>query len=134
MTTHDDAALAHGPAAAMWGRGGKDYDEVSFAISDALAHAAQRLNACAGERILDVATGTGWSARNVARRGARVTGVDISPELLAAAADLSGHIRPPIEFRVADAERLPFDVGAFDGVVSTFGVMFAIDQAAAAAE
>ena len=118
----------------MWGRGGKDYDEVSFAISDALAHAAQRLNARAGERILDVATGTGWSARNVARRGAVVTGVDISPELLAAAGDRSQHIRPPIEFRLADAERLPFDDGAFDGVISTFGVMFAINQEAAAAE
>ena len=71
MTTHDDAALAHGPAAAMWGIGGKDYDEISFAISDALAHAAQRLNARAGEHILDVATGTGWSARNAARRAPR---------------------------------------------------------------
>jgi len=110
MKASDPAVLAHHqPAAAVWGRGGKDYDEVSFAISDALAHAAQRLNARAGERILDVATGTGWSARNVARRGAVVTGVDISPELLAAAGDLSRHIRPPIEFRLADAERLPFD-------------------------
>ena len=124
----------HQPAATMWGRGGRNYDEVSFAISDALAHAAQRLNARDGERILDVATGTGWSARNVARRGAAVTGVDISPELLAAAADLSGHIRPPIEFRLGDAEQLPFGEGIFDGVISTFGVMFAIDQAAAAAE
>ena len=44
----------HQPAATMWGRGGRNYDEVSFAISDALAHAAQRLNA-RGERILDVA-------------------------------------------------------------------------------
>jgi len=135
MKASDPAVLAHHqPAAAVWGRGGKDYDEVSFAISDALAHAAQRLNARAGERILDVATGTGWSARNVARRGAVVTGVDISPELLAAAGDLSQHIRPPIEFRLADAERLPFDDGAFDGVISTFGVMFAINQEAAAAE
>ena len=118
----------------MWGRGGKDYDEVSFAISDAFAHAAQRLNARAGERILDVATGTCWSARNVARKGAMVTGVDIAPELLAAAADLSRHIRPPIEFLLGDAEKLPFDDDAFDGVISTFGVMFAVDQAAAAAE
>ena len=101
-------------------------------ISDALAHAAQRLNARAGERILDVATGTGWSARNVARRGAVVSGVDISPELLAAAGDLSQHIRPPIEFRLADAERLPFDDGAFDGVISTFGVL-GIDPAFQAA-
>jgi SAM-dependent methyltransferase len=135
MKTRDQPILDHHqPAAAMWGRGGKEYDEVSFAISDALAHAAQRLNARAGERILDVATGTGWSARNVARRGATVTGVDISPELLAAAGDLSQHVRPAIEFRLADAEQLPFDDGAFDGVISTFGVMFAVNQEAAAAE
>ena len=44
------------------GKGGRDYDEVSFSISDALAHAAQGLNAREGERILDIATGTGWSA------------------------------------------------------------------------
>jgi ubiquinone/menaquinone biosynthesis C-methylase UbiE len=135
MKASDHGVLAHHqPAATIWGRGGKDYDEVSFAISDALAHAAQRLNARAGERILDVATGTGWSARNVARGGAVVTGVDISPALLAAATDLSGHIRPPIEFRLGDAEQLPLDNAAFDGVISTFGVMFAINQAAAAAE
>ena len=42
----------HQPAATMWGRGGRNYDEVSFAISDALAHAAQRLNARDGERSL----------------------------------------------------------------------------------
>ena len=75
----------HAAAAAMWGKGGRFYDEVSFAISDALAHAAQRLNARAGQTILDVATGTGWSARNAARAGARVTAVDISAELVAAA-------------------------------------------------
>ena len=52
--------------------------------------AAKIMNARAGERILDVATGTGWSARNVARLGAVVMDVDISPELSAAATDLSG--------------------------------------------
>src|SRR5262245_6874714 len=131
----DQAVLSHHQAAAaMWGRGGRDYDDVSFAISDALAHAAQRLNARAGERILDVATGTGWSARNVARMGAAVTGVDISEELLTAAHELSAHVRPPIDYRQADAERLPFEDGAFDGIISTFGVMFAVDQAQAAVE
>src|SRR5262249_30329384 len=124
----------HQAAATMWGRGGKHYDDVSFAVSDALAHAAQRLNAHAGERILDVATGTGWSARNVARTGAIVIGVDISQELLAAACELSQHVRPAIEFRTGDAECLPFADGAFDGIISTFGVMFAVDQAQAATE
>ena len=63
-----------------------------------------------------------------------MTGVDIAPDLLAAACDLSRHIKPPIEFWLANAQQLPFDDGAFDGVISTFGVMFAADQAAAAAE
>jgi len=135
MTPCDDTVLAHHrPAATMWGKGGRDYDHVSFAVSEALAHAAQRLNAREGEHILDIATGTGWSARNAARRGAVVTGVDIAPQLLAAAADLSAHTWPPIEFRLGDAEKLPFDDGAFDGVISTFGVMFAANQAEAAAE
>src|SRR5512134_1789245 len=108
MKARDRSVLPHHePAATMWGRGGRHYDDVSFAISDALAHAAQRLNARAGERILDIATGTGWSARNIARTGAAVTGVDISQELLAAARELSAHLQPPIEFRQADAEHLP---------------------------
>jgi ubiquinone/menaquinone biosynthesis C-methylase UbiE len=131
----DQTVLAHHQAAAtMWGRGGRHYDDVSFAISDALAHACQRLNARAGECILDVATGTGWSARSVARTGATVTGVDISQELLAAARELSAHVRPAIDFRRADAERLPFADSTFDGVISTFGIMFALDQTQAAAE
>src|SRR5215510_9426530 len=99
MKARDHVLAHHKPAAAMWGRGGKAYDEVSFVISDALAHAAQRLNARTGEHVLDVATGTGWTARNVARAGARVTAVDISKELLTAAKELSAHIRPPIAFQ-----------------------------------
>jgi SAM-dependent methyltransferase len=135
MTAHDQAVLPHHQAAAlMWGRGGRHYDDVSFAISDALAHAAQRLNPRVNERILDVATGTGWTARNVARTGASVTGTDISEELLAAAREVSAHVRPEIRFMLADAERLPFEDGAFDRVISTFGVIFALEQARAAAE
>ena len=103
-------------------------------FSDALAHAAQRLSAKPGEEILDVATGTGWSARNVARSGARVSAVDISAELLAAARELSAHVRPPIAFQLGDAERLAFPDAGFDGVISTFGVIFAQDQQRAARE
>ena len=124
----------HEPAAKLWSRGGVGYDNVSYAISDALAHAAQRLDAKAGERILDVATGTGWTARNVARTGARVTGIDIADGLLDAARALSAHIEPSITFMQGDAEALPFDEGEFDGVISTFGVMFAANQEQAAAE
>jgi SAM-dependent methyltransferase len=121
-------------AAQVWSLGGAHYDGVSYAISDALAHAAQRLWARPGERILDIATGTGWTARNVARGGAAVTGVDIADDLLAAAKQLSAHVTPPIEFQHADAEALPFDDKSFDGVISTFGIMFAGDHQKAASE
>jgi SAM-dependent methyltransferase len=135
MTTQQPAILPHHQAAAaMWNAGGRHYDDVSFAISDALGHAAARLDAQAGERVLDIATGTGWSARNVARTGAHVTAIDIAADLLAAARRLSAHAEPPITFLHADAEQLPFADGAFDGVISTFGVMFAVDQKRAAAE
>jgi SAM-dependent methyltransferase len=135
MTMEQPAILSHHhAAAAMWNAGGRHYDNVSFAISDALGHAAARLDAQAEECILDIATGTGWSARNAARSGARVTGIDIADELLAAARILSAHVEPPIVFIHADAERLPFADASFDGVLSTFGVMFALDQTSAAAE
>jgi len=58
------AALPHNAkSAATWTLGGRDYDRISFGVSDALAHAAQRLAPRPGERVLDVATGTGWTAR-----------------------------------------------------------------------
>lgn len=128
-------ALPHNAkSAATWSLGGRAYDNISFGVSDALAHGAQRLAPEPGERVLDVATGTGWSARNIARMGARVTGVDIAADLLAAARELSAHLEPAIDFHEADAEALPFEDGAFDAVISTFGVMFAGDHAAAARE
>lgn len=124
----------HKAAASMWGLGGQAYDDVSFGLSDALAHAAQRLDARQDETILDVAAGTGWSARNVARSGARVSALDISSELLTAAKELSAHVRPAIDFQLGDAEHLPFPDASFDGVISTFGVIFAHNERQAARE
>jgi SAM-dependent methyltransferase len=124
----------HRAAAETWGQGGAAYDLISFGLSDALGHAAQRLNPKPGHSVLDIGTGTGWTARNVARLGAQVTAVDIATPLLDAARSLSGPLAARIAFRQADAESLPFADTAFDGVVSTFGVIFAQDQERAAAE
>ncbi len=65
-----------------------------------------------GKRLLDLATGTGSAARAAARRGASVTGIDFAPAMVAVARELSGEI----DFRVANAEALPFDDDEFDAV------------------
>jgi ubiquinone/menaquinone biosynthesis C-methylase UbiE len=87
-----------------------------------------------GERVLDVACGNGNAALAAARRFARVTGVDYVPALLARAGSRATADGLPIELREGDAEALPFPDGAFDVVLSTFGVMFAPDQERAARE
>ena len=120
--------------AAVWSSGGKHYDQISRGIADSIEHAVLRLDPKPGERILDLSTGTGWTSRLVARRGATVTGVDIAGDLLDAAranADAAG-LR--IDYQIGDAESLPFDDASFDAVISTVGVMFATRQEAAAAE
>lgn len=119
--------------AAVWSSGGASYDEISRQIASALAHCARRLDARPGERVLDVATGTGWTSRLIAERGATVTGVDIAAELLAAARDKAPP-RSSLDYKVGDAEALPFADGAFDAVSSTFGVMFASRPEMAAGE
>jgi len=121
-------------AASVWNAGGEDYEEISRGIADAIAHCVQRLNPHPGERVLDLATGTVWTSRLVARHGATVVGVDISAALLATARAQAKVERLPIAYELGDAEALPFEDGAFDAIVSTFGVMFATRPAAAAAE
>jgi SAM-dependent methyltransferase len=79
----------------------------------------------AGQRVLDVACGTGVVAVTAARRGAAVTGVDLTPELLSRARDNADIAGVAIDFQEGDVEALPFGDAAFDVVVSQFGHMFA---------
>lgn len=125
------AILAHNErAGATWGSGGEAYDRISESITDAIEHAVNRVWPTPGERFLDVATGTGWTARRLAARGAKVTGVDFGAGVIEAAK----RIAPAIDFRVGDAEALEFGDGEFDAATSTFGVMFVARPEAAAAE
>jgi SAM-dependent methyltransferase len=84
--------------------------------------------------VLDLATGTGWTSRLEARRGAKVTGADIAEDLLADARARAAAENLAIEYKIGDAEKLPFGGGEFDAVSSTFGVMFVSRPEAAAAE
>lgn len=119
------------PVASRWSAGGAAYDRISRQISDLIEHCVDRLEPRAGERILDLATGTGWTARRLHARGARVVGGDIATGLLDAARSMSS---PEIEFMQVDAERMPFADGEFDALASTCGVMFSSVPEAAAAE
>ena len=120
--------------AAVWNSGGARYDDISRGIADSIEHCVVRLNPRPEERILDLATGTGWTSRAVARRGATVTGVDLGADLVRAAGERAKAEGLDIDYRVGDAEKLPFSDGAFDAVISTCGVMFASRPEAAAAE
>ena len=113
-------------AQSVWNAPGGRYDEISRTISDAIDHAVERLQPKAGERLLDLATGTGWGSRLIAQRaaGAKVVGADIAEQMLEHARSTAKTLRLEIDYQHADAERLPFADGSFDGVLSTFGVMF----------
>jgi SAM-dependent methyltransferase len=120
--------------AAVWSSGGSDYDQISRGIADSIEHCVLRLNPQPGERILDLSTGTGWTSRRVARRGATVVGVDIASGLLDAARVNAAAEGLRIDYQLGDAENLPFEAGTFDAIVSTCGVMFASRPEAAASE
>jgi SAM-dependent methyltransferase len=120
--------------AAMWSSGGIAYDEISRQMASALAHCVRRLDPQPDERILDLATGTGWTSRLEAECGATVTGVDIAEDLLAAAKETAEMQGQAIQYELGDAEKLHFADGSFDAVSSTFGVMFVSRPEAAAAE
>jgi SAM-dependent methyltransferase len=86
-----------------------------------------------GDRVLDVACGTGVLAREAAARvgaSGRIAGVDVDAGMLAVAADLA----PGLDWREGSADALPFDDAAFDAVVCGFGLMFFPDRVAALRE
>lgn len=123
-------------ARSIWNAPGGRYDDISRSIADAIEHAVERLRPTSGERVLDLATGTGWASRIIASRfpTAVVTAIDIADEMLDFARATAVRQELAIQYRTGDAEQLPFDDGEMDAVVSTFGVMFATKPEAAAAE
>ena len=78
-----------------------------------------------GQRVLDVACGTGVVAVTAARAGAQVTGLDLTPELIAVARENARLAAVSVDWHEGDVEKLPFDAESFDVVVSQYGHMFA---------
>jgi SAM-dependent methyltransferase len=116
----------------MWTAG--DFAKVATASTIVGERLCESVDLRAGERVLDIATGSGNTALAAARRHCEVTGVDFVATLLDRARERAAAERLQIDFREADAESLPFADASFDVVVSTFGVMFALDQPQAATE
>ena len=87
-----------------------------------------------GERVLDVAAGSGNTALAAARRFCVVTGIDYVPTLLERGRERAAAERLEVDFQDGDAEDIPFPDASFDVVLSTVGVMFAPDQRKAAGE
>lgn len=120
--------------ASSWAAAGHNYDKFSEDLGDAIIHCIRRLAPKPDEQVLDVATGTGWGARALARLRADVKAIDFSSGLIEAAQLLAEEEGLSIEFSIADAEALPFENASFDVVMSTFGVMFVQRPEAAAHE
>jgi SAM-dependent methyltransferase len=132
LATPDFAAIKQRQQA-TWSSG--DYAVVGTTLQIVGEQLAEAADIRAGEQVLDVAAGNGNATLAAARRFADVVSTDYAPSLLdkgAARAQAEGLAN--VSFQVADAEALPFADGHFDAVLSTFGVMFAPDQARSAAE
>ena len=87
-----------------------------------------------GERLLDLATGTGEVAVRAARAGAIVTAIDMAEPLIEKARRTAGEEGLEIAFDLGDIEYLPYEDACFDVVTSNFGLVFAPDHANVAAE
>jgi ubiquinone/menaquinone biosynthesis C-methylase UbiE len=88
----------------------------------------------AGQRVLDVAAGTGNASIPAARRGAHVTASDLTPELFEAGRERARAAGVELDWVEADAEHLPFEDASFDVVISAIGAMFAPHHQEAADE
>ena len=131
MTT-TTTAPSPSPSLAVWSTG--DYRQIGRLLPYMSETMVEAVDLRAGERVLDIASGSGNAALAAARRCATVTATDIVSELLhqvtlRAAAELVD-----IETVPADAALLPFPDSSYDVITSAIGVMFVPDQAAGANE
>lgn len=109
---------------AMWASG--DYPAVAAEVVPALGEVLVEASGVrAGQRVLDVAAGSGNAAIPAALTGASVVASDLTPSLLDAGRILAAQRGADLEWHEADAENLPYADGAFDTVLSCIGVMFA---------
>jgi len=117
---------------ATWASG--DYAIIGVTLQIVGESLAEAADIRSGERVLDVAAGNGNVTLAAARRFAAVTSTDYVPALLDKGRARAAAEGLQVDFRVADAENLPFEDGSFDAVLSTFGAMFTPDHTRPARE
>lgn len=116
-----------------WAEG--DFAMVAGLVMMVSEELAEALDIVPGERVLDVACGSGNAALAAARRSwGNVVAVDFVPALLERGRERAAAERLDVEFVEGDAAELPFADAEFDVVTSVFGAMFAPDQERTAAE
>jgi ubiquinone/menaquinone biosynthesis C-methylase UbiE len=135
-TTTSEATVDLSPVKAKqqaaWAAG--DYAVIGTTLQIVGETLCEALDLRAGQRVLDVAAGNGNATLAAARRWCDVVSTDYVPALLERARARAGAEGLAVQFEQADAENLPYEEGAFDVVLSTFGVMFTPNQEQAAAE
>ena len=119
-------------AHATWAAG--DFDNIATLIWPVGTRLVEDIGVEPGMRVVDLACGSGNAAIPAAAAGAKVTGLDITPELFDAGRRRAADAGVEVEWIEGDCEDLPFEDGSFDRVLSTFGIMFAPRHAVAAAE
>jgi SAM-dependent methyltransferase len=136
MTTTNIDIVATDPLTervrATWTTG--DFGRIAKGYERGAGEFIARLGLGIGDRVLDVACGTGNLAIPAARCGAYVTGVDIAPNLIEQARVNAEQEGLEIAFDVGDAEQLGYSNDAFETVVTMFGAMFAARPERAATE
>lgn len=116
----------------LWAKG--DYPTIARHLLPIAEAAVEAARIAAGERVLDVGVGDGNAAVLAARRGALVTGVDITPAQVERARQRCAAEGVDVDLRVGDAQALDVPDGAFDVAVSVMAMIFAPDPVRAAAE
>lgn len=141
VLTRSDVAAATGAPAddpmttrsrRIWGAG--EYDRISAGFRHEAEAFVGRRGLAAGQEVLDAACGSGNLTIPAARTGARVTGLDLIPSLLARAGEWAAREGLAVTLHEGNAEALPYADASFDTVLSMFGVMFAARPDAVMAE
>ena len=116
----------------VWGIG--TYERMAGLFTPVHERLAEGLSIQPGERVLDLATGTGAVAILAAQAGGEVTGLDLAEPMLSKARRAAREAGVDIRFDLGNVEHLPYDDASFDAVSSSFGLVFAPDHANVAEE